>query len=610
MLDSFASVLFSSIPLAASSIGSVVQGVAASAWSILQVAIGLGFVIFVHELGHFLAAKFFGVKCEKFYIGFDVPLRIGPLRLPSALGKFQWGETEYGIGMIPLGGYVKMLGQDDDPRRAEQEAARIRQKTDDGEDAKVQLDPRSFPAKPVYARMIIISAGVVMNLIFAILMAAYAYRSGVPYQPTIVGGLMPGDPAWQAGIEPGDQVIQVVDMKKPNLRLPFMDMMTLVAMSGLDDKDRQIPIKVLRNGSEVDFSIVGTQRHDPDRIRTLLGIQSMHTTKFVGKHPIDPFMLSEVTETPFGIKTGDVVVAIDGYELPKDERLGAPLQNDLYAKMSTKLDSPVTLKLKRTTEDGGKSKDEFLEATIPPLAMKTLGLQFAVDGVAAIRKGSLAEKAGIEVGDQLLEFNGKPIEDGMTLRLAAIRQAGKEVVLKLRRANGGAAASEEKKAGAEKIQEAVSEVKGSDVVGKDYEVRWTVPTEPVTFAVGMQTLAPVGYDLPGLGMVYSVSNEIIGVQPGSKAAEVGLMPGDRLKQIQLEPSEKLKEELKEFFRKESFEARPIDNFYTALWTHEFLQSLPLGCRYGFSSSEEAKSKRRGANRGQSAVELERSRLAV
>ncbi len=54
------------------------------------------------------------------------------------------------------------------------------------------------------------------------------------------------------------------------------------------------------------------------------------------------------------------------------------------------------------------------------------------------------------------------------------------------------------------------------------------------------------------------------------------MPGDRLKQIQLEPSEKLKEELKEFFRKESFEARPIDNFYTALWTHEFLQSLPLG----------------------------------
>ena len=68
---------------------------------ILQVAIGLGFVIFVHELGHFLVAKACGVKCEKFYIGFDIN--------GWNLGKFTWGETEYGIGILPLGGYVKML---------------------------------------------------------------------------------------------------------------------------------------------------------------------------------------------------------------------------------------------------------------------------------------------------------------------------------------------------------------------------------------------------------------------------------------------------------------------------------------------------------------------
>ena len=68
------------------------------------VAIGLGFVIFVHELGHFLAAKAFGVKCEKFYVGFDVPIKLGPIRLPSKLIHFQWGETEYGFGAFPLGG--------------------------------------------------------------------------------------------------------------------------------------------------------------------------------------------------------------------------------------------------------------------------------------------------------------------------------------------------------------------------------------------------------------------------------------------------------------------------------------------------------------------------
>src|SRR6187402_81007 len=71
-----------------------------------MVAIGLGAVIFVHELGHFLVAKACGVKCEKFMIGFD----IGGYKIAR-----KWGETVYGIGILPLGGYVKMLGQDDDP---------------------------------------------------------------------------------------------------------------------------------------------------------------------------------------------------------------------------------------------------------------------------------------------------------------------------------------------------------------------------------------------------------------------------------------------------------------------------------------------------------------
>lgn len=71
-------------------------------WLIFVVAVALGFVIFVHELGHFIVAKLCGVKCEKFYLGFD----IGGWKLC----KFRCGETEYGIGVLPLGGYVKMLG--------------------------------------------------------------------------------------------------------------------------------------------------------------------------------------------------------------------------------------------------------------------------------------------------------------------------------------------------------------------------------------------------------------------------------------------------------------------------------------------------------------------
>ena len=84
-------------------------------WAIGKVILGLGMVIFVHELGHFLLAKACGVKCEKFYVGFDVAdIKIGDrVVIPRALIKFKWGETEYGIGILPLGGYVKMLGQED-----------------------------------------------------------------------------------------------------------------------------------------------------------------------------------------------------------------------------------------------------------------------------------------------------------------------------------------------------------------------------------------------------------------------------------------------------------------------------------------------------------------
>src|SRR5215212_11884224 len=109
------------------------------AW--LGVAAGLTFVIFVHELGHFLVAKACGVKCEKFYVGFDFlefKIPFTNWKIPRSLLKFQWGETEYGIGSLPLGGYVKMLGQDDDPRNAEHEAARIRAAAPHADPARVE----------------------------------------------------------------------------------------------------------------------------------------------------------------------------------------------------------------------------------------------------------------------------------------------------------------------------------------------------------------------------------------------------------------------------------------------------------------------------------------
>src|SRR5262249_24108107 len=108
-----------------------------------KVAIGLGLVIFLHELGHFLAAKWCDVHGTTFSIGFGSAI-------PGC--SFKWGETTYKLAIVPLGGYVQMVGQVDGD-----------ESSDGSED-----DPRSFRNKSVGQRMLIISAGVIMNVILAV----------------------------------------------------------------------------------------------------------------------------------------------------------------------------------------------------------------------------------------------------------------------------------------------------------------------------------------------------------------------------------------------------------------------------------------------------------
>ena len=139
--------------------------------NVSYVVLGLGLVIFFHELGHFAVAKCCDVNVERFSIGF------GPV-----LWRIKHGETEYVISWIPFGGYVKMLGQDDiDPS----------QLTSD----EIAEDPRSYSAKSVFARMAIISAGVIMNLITGLFFYAGAYGLGVESSQPIVGLVQTGLPA-------------------------------------------------------------------------------------------------------------------------------------------------------------------------------------------------------------------------------------------------------------------------------------------------------------------------------------------------------------------------------------------------------------------------------
>jgi len=166
---------------------------------LLNFIIVLGILIFVHELGHFLVAKWMGVKVEKFSLGFG----------PKLFGR-QIGETEYLISVFPLGGYVKMFGEGglNEVEMIEQETGK-----EDSESSATPLTEddkkRSFAHKSILQRMAIVFAGPFFNMLFAWLLLIIIYMTGMPILKATVGEVFPNKPAALAGIQKGDLITEV-----------------------------------------------------------------------------------------------------------------------------------------------------------------------------------------------------------------------------------------------------------------------------------------------------------------------------------------------------------------------------------------------------------------
>jgi regulator of sigma E protease len=169
-------------------------------WKAGLVVVGLGFVIFIHELGHFLAAKWCDVHVNTFSIGF------GPA-LPGC--SWQRGETTYKVAILPLGGYVNMVGEGPE--------------ADESEDY-----PRSFKNKSVGQRMLIISAGVIMNVLLGAICFIFVYRThGVERPPAVVSRMEAGSPSWIAGVRTNSVITRIEDIHHPY----FEDLKMIVALS-------------------------------------------------------------------------------------------------------------------------------------------------------------------------------------------------------------------------------------------------------------------------------------------------------------------------------------------------------------------------------------------
>ncbi len=281
--------------------------------NILVVLLGFGGVVVIHEFGHFIVAKLSDIKVEVFSIFMPPTLvgikktvkgfrfRILPKFFPKedidentehdeeqdglifTLGSnVKDGETEYRIGLIPLGGFVKMLGQED--------AGPIKSTT----------DPRSFANKPTSKRMAVISAGVVFNAISAIAAFVVIFLVGIKLPPPIIGWVIPDSPAAKAGLQAGDEIVEIDGKTKD---LDFSNILVAAALSG---KDEQIDLKVKRNDQFLDFTMASEQKEGADM--RMFGIEKPMTLEIA--NIADENDIKTLNETT-GLLPGDIITAID-----------------------------------------------------------------------------------------------------------------------------------------------------------------------------------------------------------------------------------------------------------------------------------------------------------
>jgi regulator of sigma E protease len=335
--------------------------------SLIKVVMGLSFIIFIHELGHFLVAKWCDVNVSHFSIGF------GPV-IPGC--SFQWGETKYQICLLPLGGYVQMLGQVDG---------------DESSDGS-ENDPRSYRNKSVGQRMAIISAGVIMNAILAFLCFIVVYRgAGKDRIAAIIAATDPGSPAFVDGMRTGMRFTQIGDIKDPY----FDDLKALVMGSHAGDKIRMV---AEYPGSPKPLDLTIEPRKTKDDANPVIGILPASSTRFAApkdvdptyKMPVDHLTPAASAQPPFAFN--DVIV---GTTDPSDPAKVTPLPDDPYKKeqkdffeflrrMQLLAGKEVVVRVKREAGE--------VDVKVPPAFRASIGASMQMGQIVAVRKGSAAEE--------------------------------------------------------------------------------------------------------------------------------------------------------------------------------------------------------------------------
>ncbi len=251
--------------------------------NILAVVFVLGVMILVHELGHFLAAKYFEVRVEAFAFGFG----------PRLFGK-RWGETDYRVCLLPLGGYVKMAGEQPGDERTN--------------------DPREFLSKPRWQRLIIAVMGPLMNGALAVVLLVGLFmvrfeQLAIHQQDPVLGDVEANSPAALAGLRDGDRIIEIEGKKNPN----WEDVTLRIIASA----KKAVELRLEREGRS--FEVTLTPTAEPG---SGMGYAGWSERVPVQLGDIMPGMPAEKA----GLKAGDILATVEGQPILSRRQLPEALQ--------------------------------------------------------------------------------------------------------------------------------------------------------------------------------------------------------------------------------------------------------------------------------------------
>lgn len=335
----------------------------------------LGILIFIHELGHFIVAKAFGVGVKVFSLGFGK--RIFAKRI---------GDTDYQITWFPLGGYVKMVGEEP------------------GEEVKEEEKIHSFSHRPLWQRTMIVLAGPIFNLVFPLLIFIPIFMIGQNVPTTLIGLVDEGSPAFDADIRPGDRITAV----NGDSIWKWKEMQKIIT----DNPNKSMSLTILREGVKTEISITPDTKTIKDPI-----FGEEKTIGEIGIRPITYRPIIGVTHffTPAyraGLRSGDLILSADGHEFNTWFELRKYIlrhQGDI---------------VRITFEREGLKDEAMMEVPLPQAQSSKEG-EMKVIPLTGIVLPELfindvlddypAKEAGLKKGDQIVSINKVPIKDWSSL---------------------------------------------------------------------------------------------------------------------------------------------------------------------------------------------------